>query len=931
MRCHRATPSLFAASRKFAQTAWLRTGIWAVALALAPGAGAALRPDNLRCDYQANPLALQSANPRLSWTLKSSSGSERGLRQDAFQILAASRPEWLSPGKADLWDSARTPSAETAQVRYAGKPLRASQQVWWTVRCWDQKRRVSEWARPAAWTVGLTEGDWNARWIQAPESAHPPGALPLFRREFNLARPVRRALVYVCGLGSYELLLNGQRVGDAELDPGWTDYRQRCLYSAYDITGSLRPGTNALGVMLGNGMYNVTGGRYAKFTGSFGPPTLALQLRLEFADGTAAELGTDHTWETSAGPITFSCIYGGEDYDARLEQPGWAEPGFAAEGWRPALPAAGPGGQRVAQSAPPVKVMRTFQPVAVTEPRPGIFVYDLGQNFAGRPALSVRGPAGATVKLLPGELLTPDGLVDQSASGRPVWFAYTLRGGGLERWHPRFSYYGFRYVQVEGAAPDDHRPPNPSLPVVLRLEGQFIHSSAAKTGQFECSNTLVNRIHALILAAIDSNLQSVLTDCPHREKLGWLEVSHLLGRAIMFNYDVAALYRKICADMADAQLESGLVPSIAPEYTVFQGGFRDSPEWGSACILNPWLLFEFYGDATTLEESYETMRRYAGYLGSRSNQRLLAHGLGDWCDVGPAAPGESQLTTKGLTATAIYHEDLVILARVAARLGRPAEAEAWRALAAEVRQAFNTRFFPAGESQYDRGSQTANAMPLVLGLTPAARTNAVLERLAAAVRANQNRVTAGDVGFRFLVEALRAGGRSDVVFDLVTQRSGPGYARQLEKGATALAETWDAGRQSRNHCMLGHAEEWFYTGLAGINPDAAGPGFRRFVLAPQPVGDLTWVKARYASMSGDLESSWKIEAGRFQLEATIPPNTAATIWIPAGRVDAVREGSGPAAKAPGVVWLKSTGAASAFAVGAGHYSFSAPWSAGVSP
>ncbi len=595
-------------------------------------------PAALRCEYQNSPIALETTRPRFAWLCRAVDDGRRGLRQTAFEILVASSQADLDRDVGDLWASGKVVPDQSVHVAYTGRPLKPRAQCFWKVRLWDQDGRPSPWSAPASFRIGLLAfDDWRARWIAGAasprkDSAAERPALPLFRREFDVAKPVRRAMVYVCGLGQYELSLDGRRVGDQVLDPGWTNYGKTCLYAAYDITDRLAPGRHALGVMLGNGMYNVTGGRYVKFTGSFGPPKMILRLEIEQGDGTSSAVVSDGSWRTAAGPIVFSCTYGGEDYDARRELPGWDRPGFNDSAWSPPRLVDGPGGVLRPQQATPIKIIEEFRPVRTSEPRPGVFVYDLGRNFSGWPRLTVRGPAGATVRLIPGELLDGSGLVSQKSSGSPVWFAYTLRGEGNETWSPRFSYYGFRYVQVEGAVPDETRrgqvhvfgersPANPALlsqkmdqspglprfpaspallsrkmdrspdvgaaalPRVLDLRGEFLHNSAPVVGQFECSDPLINRIHALINAAIQSNLQSVITDCPHREKLGWLEVSHLLARGIMYNYDVARLYAKISQDMAESQIASGLVPDIAPEYKVCLGGFRDSPEWGSASLL----------------------------------------------------------------------------------------------------------------------------------------------------------------------------------------------------------------------------------------------------------------------------------------------------------------------------------------------------------
>ena len=503
-------------------------------------------------------------------------------------------------------------------------------------------------------------------------------------------------MVCICGLGQYELAVNGNRIGDHVVDPGWTNYRKRCLYAMYDVTASLRRGENVLAVMLGNGMYNVTGGRYTKFQGSFGPPKLILQLQMDFADGTSDDHRQRRDVEGRGGADSFLL---------HLRRRGLRRPsragglGFA---WirRQGLG----GGERHRRSGRPVGGTGAAagqgdagveDRSSVTEPQPGIFVYDLGQNFSGWPTLKARGPAGSQVRLIPGELLDAKGLVTQRSSGGPVYFAYTLKGTGEETWHPRFSYYGFRYVQAERLPAAGQT----QTPEVLSVGGQFIHSSAATVGTFECSNPLVNRIHGLIDAAILSNLQSVLTDCPHREKLGWLEVSHLLGCATMFNYDVPNFYAKICQDMADSQMADGLVPDIAPEYVVFKDGFRDSPEWGSAAVIDPWLVYQMYGDTSLLEKHYDMMARYVAYLGSKAKDHIVSHGLGDWYDIGPKPPGVSQLTSLGVTATAVYYQDVKIMEEAARILGRPEDVKKYDDLAAAIREAFNKTYLPPRDGQ----------------------------------------------------------------------------------------------------------------------------------------------------------------------------------------------------------------------------------------
>ncbi|MCX7045756.1 MAG: family 78 glycoside hydrolase catalytic domain [Candidatus Sumerlaeota bacterium] len=759
----------------------------------------------------------------------------------------------------------------------------------------------------------------------------------LLRKELDAPKSVRRAVAYVCGLGQYELTINGQKVGDSVLDPGWTNYGKTCLYDARDVTALLKRGRNALGVMLGNGMYNITGGRYTKFTGSFGPLKAILQLEIEFEDGTTARTATDETWKIAPGPITFSCVFGGEDYDARKEQAGWNRPGFDDSSWKPARAIEGSGGKLAgaSQSAPPVKVMKTLiKPFSAREPKPGVYVYDFGQNCSLMPCLVARGAAGATIKITPGELLKPDGTVSQGSSGGPSYFSYTLKGGEDEIWTARFTYYGSRYYQIEGGVPASvsgataaagAEPSASGKPVLKELEGLFVSGSSPRVGEFACSNELFNRVNTLINWAIQSNMVSLFTDCPHREKLGWLEQTFLMGPSLMYNFDLAAMFTKMTFDMSESQLDNGLVPDIAPEYVVFNGGFRDSPEWGSAYVIVPWFLYQWYGDAKIIEKHYDGMKKYVAYLGSRAKDNIVSHGLGDWYDIGPKGPGVAQLTPIALTATAFYYHDLTILERAARLLGRADDAARFAALAKEVREAYRRQFFKPETMQFATGSQTANSISIVFGLADAKEAPAVLENVVKDIRSRGNALTAGDVGYRYLLRALAEGGRSDVIFDMNNQSEKPGYGYQLKKGCTSLPEAWDARPgSSQNHFMLGHIMEWFYHDLAGIQCDAAAPAYRKIVIRPQMVGDLTWVNAAYDSMVGRIAVQWKIENGQLSLNASIPPNASATIYVPAKDASSVKESGKPVSESKGVKFLKMDAGAAIYEIASGSYSFSAP-------
>lgn len=902
---------------------------------------ASIRPAQLRCEYRENPLGIDTDTPRLSWVPDS---DKRGQNQTAYHVLVASAPEILATDQGNLWDSTKVASNETIQIHYRGSRLGLGQQCWWKVRVWDQADRISEWSEINSWTMGLFDASGSgAHWIGPvpnkaamadnpdrsecpPESwfkwkaglaasGEKPDPLPLLRREFDAATPVRRALVSVCGLGHYELRLNGEKVGDHLFDPGWTDYRKTCLYSTYDVTGQIRVGKNCLGAMLGNGMFHERGWRYYKFVGSFGSPQMILRLRLEFTDGTTADLVSDAAWRVAPGPITFSSIFGGEDYDARLEQPGWDRPGFDDTAWKPVTLVESPGGQLRAQSAPPIKVMETFSPIAITEPKPGVFVYDLGQNFSGRPRIRLKGPDGTHVRITPAEGLDANGLADQQGWGCPpgertclTYFDYTLKGDSIESWAPRFTYYGFRYLQVEGAVPNDRS--DGTSPVVVTLEGEFTRNSAARAGSFACSDELLNGIHRLVDWALASNLQSVVTDCPHREKLQWLEIAHLTAPSIMYTYDVPALYAKITRDIADAQLPNGLVPTTAPEYSVFSEMFRDSPEWGSASVIIPWLLYRWYGDTRILAERYLTMKRYVDYLTSRAHDHIISHGLGDWGDIPNVKDhqGWAQMTPLSITGTGIYYYDVTILARTAAILNKRDEAERYRTLAENIRRDFNRMLFNPKTNQYAGGtpaaphelrhdynrglfdpetneyrgaSQVSQAIPLALGLVDPDRADAVFENLLLDLQ-KQEYTTAGDVGHRFLLQALAERGRSDLIYKLHRRTSNPGYGWQIKRGLTALGECWD-GRAcaTMNHGMLGHIQEWFHAHILGIQPAPEAVAFDKIVIRPQIVGDITWARGHYDSIRGKIAVDWRIEADQFILHVTIPANTSATIHIPA--------------------------------------------------
>lgn len=873
--------------------------------------------ENLRCEYLDDPLCIDAERPRLSWTLAS---PERGQRQSAYRVLVASSAEMLERGVGDLWDSGRVESPQTAQVEYGGMPLESFRRPFWKMRVWDGRGHPGGWSGAAEWGAGiLREADWGGDWMASRRRLLVAGPLERYRKPFSIGKPIKRAIVYSAAAGFHELFLNGRKVGDAVLSPLWTNYRKTVFYVAHEVTGLLTPGENVFGAELANGFYSVVGGRYTKYVGSFGTPALRIMLRIEHADGSVSVVGSSHSWKVAEGPTTFSCIYGGEDFDARLDQPGWAEAGFDDSAWAGAdyygAPFDGqPGGVLRAQTAAPIQAMQRFQGQVLSLPAPGVAVYDLGQNLAGWPRLKVRGQRGARVRIKTGELLGADGRVNQQTSvgisASEICFSYTLRGGGVEEWHPRFSYTGFRYAEatVEGEAE------------IIALEADFVHAATPRAGAFVCSNDLLNRIDRLVDNAVRSNFQAVLTDCPHREKMGWLEVAHLMGPSILYNYAAAPFYAKVARDAAEAQLDNGLVPDVAPEYTVFRGGFRDSPEWGSAAILIPWLLYQWFGDVRVLSENYSAMARYADYLRGTAEDGIVRHGLGDWYDIGPGAPGPSKLTPPGVAPTAFYYHNLRLLEQTARLLGKTDDAVRFAAQAAHVRTRFNDVFFQPDTGCYATGSQTAQALALVFGIAPAEVRNSVLARLVGDVEARGCKQTAGDVGYRYLIRALADAGRSDILYRMNTRTDDPSYGYQLAQGVTALAEAWDATpATSQNHCMLGHVQEWFMSGLAGIGQEEDSVGFERIVINPFVPAGLGHVCAHYDSVRGRIESEWRVDGDILDLRVRIPANCTARIFIPTS--NGVEEGGAPLRQVPGVLAIERQDRCCVVEVGSGEYRF----------
>ncbi|WP_426581183.1 family 78 glycoside hydrolase catalytic domain [Mucilaginibacter sp. R-33] len=852
---------------------------------------------NLQCEYKNNPLGVESLKPKLSWQIESDAHS---TLQTAYRVLVAGDVAKLASNNADIWDSGKVLSNASLQVSCIGKPMQAAKTYYWKVMVWDNHGKASAWSNTASWQMGLlTKRDWNgADWIaydRLPDSSaivpfyHGKGPkklgaandiLPLMRKAFNVEAKLKKATLYLCGLGHFELNLNGKKVDDHFLDPGWTKYDKQALYVPFDVTKQLIAGKNTIGVMLGNGFYYIPRDRrYRKLTGAFGYPKMICRLILEYDNGKIDNVVSDGSWKTAPSPVTFSSIYGGEDYNANLEQPGWDTNNFDDSKWRNVVKVNGIPELSV-QMAEPLKIIQELKPQGKKQLANGAWIYDLGQNFSGIPQISLLGKKGDTVRIVPAELVNEDGSANQKASGSPHYYDYVLKGDGIETWHPLFTYYGFKYLQVQGAVPQGETNVS-KRPVIVDIKGLHTRNSAETVGSFACSNELFNKTFKLIDWAMKSNMASVFTDCPHREKLGWLEEAHLVGSSLHYNYDIVGLARKCINDMRISQTEDGLIPEISPEYVKFDEPFRDSPEWGSNAVILTWYVYQWYGDKEVLAQNYDMIKRYLAYLDKKSKNHLLYQGLGDWYDLGPNPPGVSQLTPQGITATSLYYYDLDIAGKIATLLGKNDDAASYKKLADEVKQAYNKTFFNTDTKQYGTGSQAANAMSVYAGLVEPQYKAAVVNNIVKDIRGRGNALTAGDIGYRYLLRVLDDEGLSDVIYDMNSRADVPGYGYQLAHGATALTESWAAlPSVSNNHFMLGHLMEWFYSGLAGIRPADDAIAFNKIEIRPETVGNVTWAKANYKSPYGNISSSWAKGQGQFKLEVNIPANTTASIFLP---------------------------------------------------
>ena len=874
------------------------------------GSAEGLKPYRLRCEYLVDPLGIDEPAPRLSWALASDA---RGQKQSGYRILAALTPEGLSADNGDLWDAGRVSSGETTQIPYGGSPPHTGQRVWWKVRSWNQDGKPGPWSRPACWEMGILDPqEWSATWIGQDDDPKHDKPLPLLRKAFSLSGELRRARAYVCGVGYFELYVNGERIGDARLAPSYTRYDKRLLYETYDVTDALREGGNAVGVMLGNGWFNVA--TQAAWDFDKAPwrasPRLLCELRLEYADGHTETVASDGTWKTAPGPITFSSIYGGESYDSRLEQHGWSTFDFDDSQWKAAEVLAAPKGKLAPRTMPPIRFMQSLEPARVTRISDNVRVYDFGQNMSGCVKLSATGPAGSEVRMVYGELLRDNGQVNQDNIAVHVWArgpsqqfqtdTYTLCGKGREDWRARFTYHGFRYVEVTA---------DPEVLENLELTAQVMHTDLPPVGHFECSNELLNQIWNNTCWSYLSNWQGIPTDCPHREKNGWTGDAHVACEFGLLNFDGAAAYTKWMQDLQDEQQPDGRLPGIVPT-----GGWGyawgNGPAWDSAYLLIPDYLRLYCGDHRVLDRQYEGHRRYVDYLEKASNNLIVGLGLGDWLPWKTETPVE-------LTSTGYFYRDTQIVAQTAQRLGDTEAALHYGQLADDIRDAFDKQFWDNG---YKPPTQTALSCALFQGPVEPERRAAVVDRLVEEVAKTDYHIDTGLLGSKYLLTALSDNGHAEIAYRIASQETQPGWGWWIKQGATTLWEHWTTAG-SHNHIMFGDVAAWFTKALAGLRPDPATVGFANVIVDPHPVEGLQWARATHDSLRGPIGVSWRQDPQQFSIEIEIPANVTATVHLPTDNREDVTEGDKPIDGVAGVATVGVEDGRLKLQIGSGRYRF----------
>ncbi|MDP8244868.1 MAG: family 78 glycoside hydrolase catalytic domain [Candidatus Hinthialibacter antarcticus] len=930
----------------------------------AMAAADALTAQDMRTEYLVNPIGIDETQPRLSWKLDS---DENGALQTAYQICVASSDELLHRNQFDLWDSGKTESSQSVNIAYQGAPLQSRQHCFWKVRVWGQDGRASHWSSAAHWSMGLLSNeDWKAEWTSfkddAPMSASrenmvlPPARY--YRKTFVANKPIKRAMAYASALGIYELSINGKRVSDQMFTPGWSDYRERVYYNAFDVTSLVQSKQNAIGAIVADGWYSGYLG-YGLLVG-YGPnqsgrniygktPALLAQLEIEYTDGTSEIIATDASWKTRTGPIVKADMLMGETYDARLEQPGWNQPGFDDAQWESAIPAKDNGStkavftdqagkremefgfiepkQITAYPSVPIRPTEKIKPIEITEPSPGTFIFNMGQNFSGVVQIKVKGKRGDTIVIRHGEMLHPDGrLMTENLRRAQATDTYILRGDSQpEIWEPRFTYHGFQYVELTGLTE------KPSLNTVT---GIAIHSDTPLTSSFACSDPMVNQLFKNIVWTQRSNFFEVPTDCPQRdERFGWTGDAQTYIRTASYNADVAAFFTKWLDDLEEAQLPNGAYPDYAP-YPMMHGkphrGFATA--WMDAGIICPWTIYKVYGDVRVIERHYESMTRFMQFRQTNSPDFLgvnIGNGWGDWLALGDTAPVE-------YVDTVYFALSARMMAEMADAIGESDDAKQYRELYSSIKNAFAAKYL-SDDGRIKHDYQTSYSLALFAGLVSEEQTQAASDRLVELINENDVRMSTGFLGTRPLLTVLTRHGNNDLAARLLQSRRYPSWGYEVENGATTIWERWNSytkedgfasvSMNSFSHYAFGAVCEWMFQSLAGI--DCASPGYKEIIIDPHPPEygsnpeqePIHWVKASVESIHGAIGSEWKNSEAMFELSVRIPANTTAHVYVPAANLDQVQLNGKELSRQRDVILVRTENEKLVFFTPSGEYSF----------
>ncbi len=833
------------------------------------------RISHLRCEYLTHPMAIDVAAPRFSW--------QASIDQEAYQLQVASSVKRLEDGKCDVWQSERR-SGKANSIVYEGEPLRAHSTCYWRVCVWDDKGKKTLSPIAQFETAKMNPSDWNAKWITDGHTKQFK-ASPLFRKTFDVSNQVKKARLFVSGVGYCEMFIRGEKVGENLLDPGYTDFSKRVLYVTHDVTNMLRKGSNVMSAVLGNGWFNMQSIAVWNFDMAHWRkrPQMIAELHIEYTDGAKQVILTDESWRTSTGPYLFNSLYTGDTYDARLEQAGWKTDQFDDTGWKKVKLVQSPAPLLVSQSMPAIQCSREFKPVHMKKFSPTLYVFDMGINMAGICRLKVTGKTGTKITLKHGEKVHASGRVDLSnltihfrpnRDRRPVpdvdpndkfqTDTYILKGDGVETYTPTFTYHGFQYVEVES-----------SEAIVLNKESLtalFVHTNVQQTGSFRCSNDLLNKLWDATHQSYLSNLHSIPTDCPQREKNGWTADAWVAMDFGLQTFDAITVYEKWVNDMVDNVTERGYINSIIPS-AGWDMGLGCGPVWAGAVFFVPEKLHQYYGDTTAIRRLYPVCERYLKFLQTQEKNGILDHGLGDWVFYKTKTPNT-------FTSTAFYYEENRLMAQFARRLGR--DATPYEAKADELLHTLNERFFHPGSLTYANGSQAAMATALYFNIVPKDLESKVAAKLHDMIRANNDTLDFGLLGSKFMLPVLTKYGYAETAYKMVTQEEIPSWGAFIKMGYTTLPEAWtvnDASKDaSLNHVFLGDVSDWMTKAIAGIKFDDGQRGYDHIVIQPHFISDLTWAKAEYRSNKGLIKSEWKRNGNMIELTVTIPANTTATVF-----------------------------------------------------